>query len=137
MTAKVTPEFLRVLCVDDQPSMRAIIRNVLRRWGIRNVTEAGDGMEAFKCLQKTQMDLVITDWTMPNVTGLQLFKAIKKNEKFSGIPVIMVTGNVKEEQVRYAITSGVRFFLSKPLSPLKLKSRLEAAIGQLDEPSMG
>jgi CheY-like chemotaxis protein len=132
----MSPELLSVLCVDDQESIRSIVRSILRRWGIRDVQEAEDGLAALRYLSKKRVDVIITDWNMPNVNGMQLFKTVMKNPQLKSIPVIMLTGHVKEKEVRYAVSNGVRFFLAKPVQPPKLRSRIEAALGPLDPPSL-
>jgi two-component system, chemotaxis family, chemotaxis protein CheY len=132
----LAPEFLNVLCVDDQASMRSIVRTMLRGWGIRQVKEAGDGLEALKILTKEDISVIITDWNMPKVNGMKLFKAVTKNPTLNKIPVIMLTGHVSDDAVRLAISNGVRFFLSKPVQPAKLYSRLEAAVGPIGKPTL-
>lgn len=122
---------LRVLCVDDQPSMLALLRHAFRTLGIRNVEEASTGVDALLKLDNTRYDLVTLDWNMPGINGLDLFKMVRGKEYGKNLPIIMVTGNSDEAHVKAAIGAGVRLFLRKPITIKDLKLRVEAALGKL------
>ena len=82
---------IKVLVVDDQGSMRDVISHMLRQLGFRNVFTATDGVVAYRMLKTGDFDLIVSDWYMPNMTGIQLLKAIRNNEKIKSLPVLLVT----------------------------------------------
>lgn len=118
-------EDLRILVVDDFATMRRIIRNLLRDSDLKNVTEAEDGEAALKILQESTIDLVITDWSMPNMTGIDLLRSIRADEYLKTIPVLLVTAEAKREQILEAVTLGVNGYIIKPFTAETLKEKLE------------
>jgi two-component system, chemotaxis family, chemotaxis protein CheY len=122
---------VRVLCVDDQESMLRLHRFAFTQLGVRQITEAKSAVDAMYELTNKKFDLITLDWNMPDVDGLELFKAIRADEKTKAIPIIMVTANSDEQSVKKAIATGVRLFLRKPITVKDLKARVEAAIGKL------
>lgn len=109
-----------ILIVEDSISMRHTIKSLLRNQGFENLTEANDGQIALEFMKKNKVDLAICDWMMPNMTGLELFNAIKSDEKLMKIPFILLTGNDQKENVTEALKSGIKYYMVKPFNPKKL-----------------
>ena len=114
---------MNVLLADDSGTMRKIQVRCLNQLGIQNVTEAADGAEALSSFQSSDFDVVITDWNMPNMDGLELLKAIRAQN--ASIPVIMVTTEAERARVMTAIQAGVTDYLVKPFSPDDLREKFE------------
>jgi two-component system chemotaxis response regulator CheY len=111
--------------VDDQGSMRDVISHMLRQLGFRNVFTATDGIVAYRMLKNGDFDFVVSDWYMPNMTGIQLLKAIRKNENFKTIPVLLVTAENQRKQIMEAAKSGVNSFIVKPFSAAELENKIK------------
>ena len=114
---------MRVLVVDDSGTMRTIQKRCLDKLGITEFAEAADGIEALRVLETTLIDLVLTDWNMPNMDGLTLLKEIRKRN--TKIPVFMITTEGERNRVVEAIQAGVSDYLVKPFTPDALKQKLE------------
>lgn len=119
-----------VLIVDDYRTMLRIIRNLLKQLGFNNVDEATDGQEALAAMRKKHYGLVISDWNMEPMTGLQLLKAVRADEALKGTPFIMVTAESKTENVLEAKKAGVNNYIVKPFNAETLKTKLTSVIGQ-------
>ena len=117
---------LKILTVDDFSTMRRIIRNILRQLGDSNITEAEDGAAALEVLQQQEIDFVISDWNMPKMTGLELLRAIRTDEKLHKIPVLMVTAEALKENVVEAVKAGVNGYIVKPFTAETLKEKIDA-----------
>jgi len=113
----------RILVADDSGTMRKIIIRTLNAVGFSDIEEAADGAEAFTKFQNGQFDLVLTDWNMPNKTGLDLLKAIR--EVGSKVPVVMITTEGEKARVIDAMKAGVSDYLLKPFTADALKDKLE------------
>jgi two-component system chemotaxis response regulator CheY len=120
---------MNVLIVDDYKTMLRIIRNLLRQLGIENVDEATDGGTALAKLRESDYGLVISDLIMQPMTGLQLLKEVRADEKLKQIPFIMVTAESKTENVVAAKEAGVTNYIVKPFNAATLKQKLEAIWG--------
>lgn len=120
---------INVLVVDDFATMRQIFKGVLKQIGFTNVIEAEDGDSALRELKKEDVGLIISDWNMPNMTGLDLLKAVRGDEKLKSIPFIMVTAEGHKEIVVEAVKSGVSNYLVKPFSPETFGEKLEKVLG--------
>lgn len=116
---------MNVLVVDDFATMRRIIKGALKTIGFNNIFEAEDGNGALNVLKKENIGLVMSDWIMPNMNGLELLKAIRKNEKFKDIPFIMVTAEGQKKNVMDALESGVNSYIVKPFTPQVLLGKLK------------
>ncbi len=114
---------MKVLLVDDSGTMRKIQTRCLSQLGIDDVTDAADGVEALATFEANEFDVVITDWNMPNMDGLQLLKEIRTRN--ADIPVIMVTTEAERARVMTAIQAGVTDYLVKPFSPDDLREKFE------------
>lgn len=113
----------RVLVADDSSTMRKIILRSLQAVGVKDVTEAADGSEAVALFGPDKFDLVLTDWNMPGMTGLEVLKAIREQDK--KIPIIMVTTEAEKSRVLEAIQAGVTDYLVKPFTADTLREKLE------------
>jgi two-component system, chemotaxis family, chemotaxis protein CheY len=122
---------MNVLIVDDYKTMLRIFRNLLRQLGIENVDEATDGGTALTKLRESDYGLVISDLIMQPMTGLQLLKEVRADEKLKRIPFIMVTAESKAENVVAAKEAGVTNYIVKPFNAATLKQKLEAIWGNL------
>lgn len=116
---------LRFLVVDDFSTMRRIVKNLLQDLGYTHISEADDGKTAVPMLQTGKFDVLITDWNMPQMPGLDLLKFIRADEKLKGLPVLMVTAEAKREQIVEAAQAGVSGYVIKPFTAETLKQKLE------------
>lgn len=121
----MTDTKMKILTVDDFSTMRRIIKNLLRQLGYTNIVEAEDGMSALAQLSQGKVDLVISDWNMPNMDGLELLKAIRGDENLKDIPVLMVTAEAVEEKVVDALKAGVNNYIVKPFTAETLKEKID------------
>ena len=115
---------IRILIVDDFSTMRRIVKNLLNDLGFTNTAEADDGSTALIELHKGHFDLVITDWNMPGMPGIDLLKAIRADAALSKIPVLMVTAEAKREQIIEAAQAGVNGYIIKPFTAATLEDKL-------------
>ena len=113
-----------VLVVDDASTMRRIIRALLRELGFKNIREAEDGSAALEDLKRHKADLVITDWNMPQMTGIELLRAIRGDGGLKDTPVLIVTAESKKEHVMEAIQAGVNNYVVKPFNAQTLEDKL-------------
>jgi two-component system chemotaxis response regulator CheY len=121
---------MRILVVDDFQTMRRIIINLLRQLGFTNMTEADDGTTAWEKLQVEQIDLIVSDWNMPKMTGMDLLRKVRADEKHKATPFIMVTAEGKRENVIAAVQAGVSNYIVKPFNAMTLKEKLTKVIGE-------
>ncbi|MCS7150215.1 MAG: chemotaxis response regulator CheY [Caldimicrobium sp.] len=120
---------IKILVVDDFSTMRKIIRNILSQLGFKNIIEADDGTSAMEILSKEKIDLIISDWNMPKMSGLELLKAVRSNEQTKDLPFIMVTAEAQKENILEAIKYRVSQYIVKPFTPETLKEKLEKVFG--------
>lgn len=120
---------MSILIVDDYKTMLRIIGNLLKQLGFYNIDEATDGEMAFLKLQKKKYDLVISDWNMQPVSGLELLKNVRESDNLKKIPFIMVTAESKTENVMTAREAGVDNYIVKPFTAATLKSKLSSIFG--------
>jgi len=126
-------EDTRFLVVDDFSTMRRIVRNLLKELGFVNVQEAEDGVEALAKLRSSQFDFVVSDWNMPNMTGLELLKEIRKDEKLKHLPVLMVTAEAKKENIIEAAQSGATGYVVKPFTAAALDEKLKKIFANMQK----
>jgi two-component system chemotaxis response regulator CheY len=107
---------MKILIVDDFSTMRRIIRNILKQLEFINVEEAEDGSTAFEKLKDADYDLLITDWNMPNMTGLDLLKEVRANEKLKDLKVLLVTAVAEKENIFQAAQAGANEYVVKPFT---------------------
>jgi two-component system, chemotaxis family, chemotaxis protein CheY len=118
---------MKVLVVDDFTTMRKIIKNVLKQINLENVVEAENGKHALDILKKEDIDLIISDWVMPEMTGIDFLKACKQDEGLKNVPFLMVTAEAQKDCIMEAIRSGVDNYIVKPFTPEKLQGAIEKA----------
>jgi len=117
---------MKILVVDDFSTMRRIVRNLLVELGFSNplIQEADDGQNAIEMLRKTPVDLVVTDWNMPNMTGIELLRAIRAEPALKGLPVLMVTAENNRDQIIAAAQAGVNGYIVKPFTAITLQEKI-------------
>ncbi|HYY25027.1 MAG TPA: response regulator [Candidatus Udaeobacter sp.] len=113
-----------VLVVDDAATMRRIVKGLLRELGIKNMREAENGSTALDELRKKKADLVVSDWNMPVMNGLDLLRAIRQDNDLKSTPVLMVTAEAKKENIVEALQAGVSNYIVKPFNAKTLEEKL-------------
>ena len=114
----------KFLVVDDFSTMRRIIRNLLKELGFNNVEEAEDGVQALNTLRGGSFQFVISDWNMPNMTGIDLLRSIRADATLKHIPVLMVTAEAKKENIISAAQAGASGYVVKPFTAATLDEKL-------------
>ena len=122
---------IRVMVVDDMSTSRGLITQALDAFGIRNVASAADGMSAAKALQTHPVHLVISDYNMPNMDGLQLLHHLRSQPKTKGVGFILITGRAEKSIIDHGRQLGMNNFLKKPFEPTDLRNCIEAVVGRL------
>ncbi len=120
---------MQILIVDDYKTMLRIVRNLLKQLGFDNVDEATDGTAALQMLREREYGLVISDWNMEPMTGLQLLREVRSDDNLKAMPFIMVTAESKSENVVAAKQAGVSNYIVKPFNAETLKSKISSVIG--------
>jgi len=120
---------MNVLIVDDYKTMLRIVGNLLKQLGFSNIDEATDGASALEKLRQKPYGLVISDWNMEPMTGLQLLKEVRSDIKLKTVPFIMVTAESKTENVVAAKQAGVNNYIVKPFNAATLKQKISSVIG--------
>jgi two-component system chemotaxis response regulator CheY len=116
---------MKFLVVDDFSTMRRIVRNLLKELGFSNVHEAEDGIDALKRLRAEAFDFVVSDWNMPNMTGIELLREIRKDDALKHLPVLMVTAEAKKENIIEAAQAGASGYVVKPFTSVTLDEKLK------------
>jgi two-component system chemotaxis response regulator CheY len=116
---------MKILVVDDFSTMRRIVRNLLKELGFSNVEEAEDGIDALKKLRADTFDFVVSDWNMPNMTGIDLLREIRKDAALKHLPVLMVTAEAKKENIIEAAQAGASGYVVKPFTAITLDEKLK------------
>ena len=121
---------MKILVVDDSSTMRRIIKNTLKRIGYSDIIEGADGKEGWDALNNNKdVQMIITDWNMPEMNGLELVKLIRSDKHWDNIPIIMVTTEGGKAEVITALRAGVNNYIVKPFTPQVLKEKLGAVMG--------
>src|SRR5512135_155094 len=120
----VDPNKIKFLVVDDFSTMRRIVRNLLKELEFTNVDEAEDGVVALSKLRNGTFDFVVSDWNMPNMTGIELLKAIRADATLKHLPVLMVTAEAKKENIIEAAQAGASGYVVKPFTSAVLEEKL-------------
>ncbi len=115
----------RFLVVDDFAPMREIVRKVLQEIGYQHIQEANDGAVALPMLKDGHFDMLITDWNMPKLPGIELLRAVRAEPKLAGLPVLLVTAEVKREQIIAATQAGVNGYIIKPFTAQALAAKVQ------------
>lgn len=117
---------MKILVVDDFSTMRRIVRNLLKELGFANVHEAEDGVEGLNKLRtEGDFEFVVSDWNMPNMTGIDLLREIRKDPKLKHLPVLMVTAEAKRENIIEAAQAGASGYVVKPFTAATLDEKLK------------
>ena len=116
---------MKILVVDDFSTMRRIIKGLLKDLGFENVTEADDGTTALPLLKSEKFDLLITDWNMPGMSGMELLRHVRADEHISKLPVLMLTAEAKRDQIIEAAQAGVSGYVIKPFTAVTLKEKID------------
>ena len=115
---------LRFLVVDDFSTMRRIVRNLLKELGFTNVEEAEDGVDALQRLRDARFDFVISDWNMPNMTGIELLRQVRADASLRNLPLLMITAEAKKENIIEAAQAGASGYIVKPFTAATLDEKL-------------
>jgi len=115
---------MNILVVDDFSTMRRIIKNVLKQLGYVNIIEADDGTTALEMMKKEKVDFVISDWNMPQMSGLELLKVVRTTEEWKGLPFLMITAEGQKEHVVEAVKHRVSNYIVKPFTPETLMEKI-------------
>ena len=126
---------LRFLVVDDFSTMRRIVRGLLKEMGCNNVDEAEDGNMALSMLKANKYDFVVSDINMPNMSGFDLLKAIKADERLQQIPVLMVTAEARKSDIILAAQIGAAGYIVKPFNKVTLQERVQKILQKLPTPA--
>ncbi|MBN2255755.1 MAG: response regulator [Deltaproteobacteria bacterium] len=118
----------KILIVDDFATMRKVIRNLLKQIGFENIAEAEDGEMALKELKSQNISFVISDWNMPNMTGLELLKAVRADSALNKTPFLMVTAEALQDNVLQAVKAGVDNYIVKPFTAEVLNEKITEII---------
>lgn len=121
---------IHIMVVDDMSTSRGLIVQALEAMGISNIHHAADGPEAISAIEKRPVHLILSDYNMPGMDGLQLLQAVRGNPKTKGVGFILITGRADQEIVNNGRQLGMNNFIKKPFTPQDLKSCLEAVVGR-------
>lgn len=124
---------MRILVVDDFSTMRRIVRNLLKELGYSHIDEAEDGALALSKLKKEKFDFVVSDWNMPNMTGIELLKAIRADAALQALPVLMITAEARKENIIEAAQAGANGYIVKPFTAATLDEKLTKIFKSLDQ----
>jgi two-component system chemotaxis response regulator CheY len=116
---------MRVLIVDDFATMRRILKNILKQIGFKNISEADNGKAALRELKNEKFDLVLCDWNMPEMRGIELLNQVRSDDQLKGIPFVMVTAEAKKENILEAVKAGVSSYIVKPFTAETVSEKLK------------
>ena len=115
---------MKILVVDDFSTMRRIVRNILKQLSFTTIEEAEDGDVAFEKLKADEFDFIISDWNMPNMTGLDLLKAVRSSDKLKDTPFLLITAESEKENIVQAAQAGVNDYIVKPFTADVLQAKI-------------
>jgi len=115
---------IKILVVDDMSTMRRIVKNIMKQLGFANVEEAENGEEALIKLRAESFGFIISDWNMPIMTGIELLRAVRADDKLKAIPLLMVTAEAQKENLIEAIQAGVSNYIVKPFTAEVLQEKM-------------
>ena len=122
---------MRILVVDDFPTMRRIVKNLFKQLGYCNIEEAQDGEEAYLRLKNGGFHFIVSDWNMPNMDGFELLKKVRADPELRETPFLMVTAEAEKQKVIEAIKAGVNNYIVKPFTAETLKEKLDKIFEKL------
>jgi len=120
---------MKILIVDDSPTMLKVIENTMHQLGFRNMDKAMDGPTAFTKMKETKYDLILSDWNMEPMSGLELLKKVRAEVAWKTLPFILITAESKIENIIAAKQAGVNNYIVKPFTVMTLKEKLVSVIG--------
>lgn len=126
------PGDIKILVVDDMPTIRELVKGQLKTMGLKNVSEASDGEQALHLLirhdsSETKIAMVIADWNMPKMTGLELLKRVRASAQWENLPFVLLTSEAQRDQVTEAVLSGVSSYIVKPFAGKSFEDKITAA----------
>lgn len=124
---------IKILVVDDFPTMRRIVRNLLKELGFVNVDEAEDGAVGFEKLKGGRYGFVVSDWNMPNMDGLAMLRAIRADPSMAKLPVLMVTAEAKKENIIAAAQAGANGYVVKPFTAITLEEKISKIFEKIEK----
>ena len=113
-----------IITVDDSSTMRRIIKNTVQKLGFETILEAGNGVEALEVMSKNKVDMIVTDWNMPEMDGLTFVKAVRAKDEYKDLPILMITTEAAKEDILTALRSGVNNYVVKPFTPETLQEKV-------------
>jgi two-component system, chemotaxis family, chemotaxis protein CheY len=116
---------MKVLVVDDFATMRRIVKNVLKQIGFRHISEADDGKSALKAMKSEKYDLVMCDWNMPEMPGIDLLNTVRADDELKDTPFVMVTAEAQKENILEAVKAGVSNYVVKPFTAETVEEKLK------------
>jgi two-component system chemotaxis response regulator CheY len=119
---------INILIVEDLLTTRLFLRRTLKKLGYTNVVLSPDGEEALEELGRQSFDLIISDWHMPKMDGLDFFRALSKNRKWNDIPFLLITAEKERDKVIEAVEAGIKEYLVKPVEPEKLSNKIKQVV---------
>jgi len=122
---------IKILVVDDFSTMRKVVRNLLKQGGYENIVEAEDGVAAFKVIKSQKIDFIVSDWNMPNMTGIELLRAVRADAEVSATPFLMVTAEALQDNVIAAVKAGVSNYIVKPFTAEVLSEKIAKIIEKM------
>lgn len=120
---------MKILVVDDFATMRRIVKNILTQLGYKNIIEADDGTTALNVLKSEKIELIVSDWNMPKMTGLDLLKAVRADASMANTPFIMVTAEAQQDNIILAVKAKVSQYIVKPFTAETLAEKLQKIFG--------
>jgi len=120
---------MRILVVDDFATMRRILKNILRQTGFTNIAEADNGKAALNELKSQRFDLILVDWNMPEMSGIELLTTMKSDDELKDIPFVMVTAEAQKDSIIEAVNKGVDSYIVKPFTAETIGEKLKKLFG--------
>jgi len=124
---------IKILIVDDFATMRKVVRNLLKQVGYDDIVEAEDGVMALKALKSQKIDAVVSDWNMPNMSGLELLKAVRADAELASTPFLMVTAEALQDNVVAAVKAGVSNYIVKPFTAEVLNEKIKKMMENIEK----
>lgn len=121
---------IKIIIVDDFATMRRIVKNILKQIGFNNIEEADDGATALPLIKTQNFDLIVSDWNMPQMSGLELLKAVRADDQLKDTPFLMVTAEAQKENIIEAVKAKVSNYIIKPFTAETLAEKIKKIFGE-------